>query len=249
MGMNREGDAMEDNEGRLWAVETFGADGVQVRTLAPAIVRECHDKLANAQVEADMDHQGVYGNIWHRCLKEFASQLGRLPSAERIPVPGAGYSVVAFGDVVVFPWRYSRDAGVEVGSRKFAVSDARVSLFRTINDKRGQQLELGFEHPELTAEEVELVDKQQHEALDAVMRQYSRVVVVGYASNSSGLHNVMWGEAKLGQDGFLVFSTSESLMELASAALVDVNAEESFDSGDVPTAILEVKEAQGGSDD
>jgi hypothetical protein len=101
----------------------------------------------------------------------------------------------------------------------------------------------------LTADEMEIVDKQQHEALDAVMRQYSRVVVVGYASNSSGLHNVMWGEAKLGQDGFLVFSTSESLMDLASIALVDVNADESFNSGDVPTAVLEVKEARGGSDD
>lgn len=240
---------MQDNEGRLWAVQTFGADGVQVRTLAPAIVRECHDKLANAQVEADMEHQGVYGNIWRRCLNVFASQLGRLPSAERIPVPGAGYSLVAFGDVVLFPWRYSRDAGVEIGSKKFAVSDARFSVFHTVNDKRGQQLDLGFEHPELTAAELELLDKRQHEALAAVMRKYSRVVIVGYASNSSGLHNVMWGEAKLHNDGFLVFSTSESLMELASNAFVDVNADESFDSGDVPSPILGVKEAQGGSHD
>lgn len=240
---------MQEDDGRKWAIQTFGADGVQVRTLAPAIVRESHDKLANAQVEADMDHQGVYGNIWHRCLSQFALQLGRLPSADRVAVPGARYSVVAFGDVVIFPWRYSREAGVEIGSRKFAVSDARLSLFHTVNDKRGQQLNLGFEHPELTAEEVELVDKQQHEALDAVMRQYSRVVIVGYASNSSALHNVMWGEVKLGQDGFLIFSTSESLMDLASSALVDVNDDERFDRGDVPTAVLGVKEAQGGSND
>jgi len=240
---------MKETDGRRWAIQTLGVDGVHVRTLAPAIVRECHDKLANAQVEADMEHQGVYGNIWHRCLKEFASQLGRLPSAERVSVPGAGYSVVAFGDVVVFPWRYSREAGVEIGSRRFAVSDARFSLFHTFNDKRGQQLDLGFEHPELSAEELELVDKRQHEALDAVMRKYSRVAIVGYASNSSALHNVMWGEATLGQDGFLVFSASESLLDLASSALVDVNAEESFHSGDVPAAVLGVKEAQGGSND
>jgi hypothetical protein len=238
---------VSDTEARLWALSTFGVDGVRVREMAPTIVRECHERLANAQVEADMDHQGVYGQIWHRCLNEFAQQLGRLPSAVRVAVPGARYSVAAFGDVVVFPWRYSREAGVEIGSRRFAVSDARFSLFQTTNDKRGQQIDLGFEHPELTEEERDVVAKQ-HAALAEVMSRYSRVVVVGYASNSLALHNVMWGEAKLGADGYLEFSTSESLIDLASNALVDVNVEESFDSGELPAAVLEVKEAGGTTD-
>lgn len=238
---------LTEQDGRKWALETFGADGVRIREEAPAIIRDCHEKLANAQAEADMKHQGVYGNIWHRCLAEFAGRLGRLPSAERVAVPGARYSVVAFGDVVIFPWRYSREAGIEIGSRKFAVSDARVSLFRTRNEPR-ERLDLGFEHPELTDEEQEIIERQEA-ALQAVLRRYARVVIVGYASNPYALHNVMWGEAKLGEDGHLVFSTSESLMDVASAALSNMDLTDGFATGAIPTPVLEVKEALGGADD
>lgn len=235
---------MAADNGRMWALETFGADGVQIRELVPEIIQECHEKLANAQLEADMVHQGVYGQVWRRCLVEFSRQLGQLPTAERIAVPRAGYSLVRFGNVVIFPWRYSREPGVEIGSKKFAVSDARVSIFHTAGGPGLEQLPLDFPHPELTPEELELIDAQQ-KALREAMTTYARIVVVAYASSQHGLHNMMWGEATLDSEGFLTFATSESLIAPVAGALASVDVTESFAEGPVPTAVLGVKEEQG----
>lgn len=234
---------MTVDEGRARALRTFGVDGVRVRELAPTIVRQCHESMAVAQLEADMPHTGPYGYIWRKCLYEFRRVLGQLPTAEPVVVPRAGYSLVSFGGVVIFPWRYGRDASTPSTTRTFAVSDARVSIFTT---HRGfhPQLDLTFEHPELSEDERQLL-AEEDELLTKVMQSHPRVVVVAYASNPSALHDIHWGEATLGRDGLLTFSWNESLLSAPNGALVDLVAQgESFSEGPIPRPSLGAKDAE-----
>ncbi|PVW04408.1 hypothetical protein DEA06_10430 [Microbacterium sp. Gd 4-13] len=238
---------MAIDEGRAWALRTLGADGVLVREQISAIIRDCHEKMANAQAEADMKHTGVYGQIWRKCLDEFVAVLGRLPSAEIIP--RRGYKLVSFNGVVLFPWRFARERSTDIGSRPFAVSDTRISLFRQERDLAQQRLDIEYEHPELTEEERELLDAEA-KALEETLTSH-RVVVVPYASNPSALHSIDWGEATLGADGYLTFASMESLLDVGSDSLVDVEPaeEESFSNGPIPRPQLGVKEeeADGGA--
>lgn len=238
---------MAIDEGRAWALRTLGADGVLVREQISAIIRDCHEKMANAQAEADMKHTGVYGQIWRKCLDEFVAVLGRLPSAEIIP--RRGYKLVSFNGVVLFPWRFARERFTDIGSRPFAVSDTRISLFRQERDLAQQRLDIEYEHPELTEEERELLDAEA-KALEETLTSH-RVVVVPYASNPSALHSIDWGEATLGADGYLTFASMESLLDVGSDSLVDVEPaeEESFSNGPIPRPQLGVKEeeADGGA--
>lgn len=235
------------DERRAWALRTLGADGVLVREQISAIIRDCHEKMANAQAEADMKHTGVYGQIWRRCLDEFVSVLGRLPSAEIIP--RRGYKLVSFNGVVLFPWRFARERSTDIGSRPFAVSDTRISLFRQERDLAQQRLDIEFEHPELTDEERDLLDAEA-KALAETLTSH-RVIVVPYASNPSALHSIDWGEATLGADGYLTFASMESLLDVGSGSLVDVEPaeDEGFSNGPIPRPQLGVKEeeADGGA--
>lgn len=238
---------MAIDEGRAWALRTLGADGVLVREQISAIIRDCHEKMANAQAEADMKHTGVYGQIWRKCLDEFVAVLGRLPSAEILP--RRGYKLVSFNGVVLFPWRFARERSTDIGSRPFAVSDTRISLFRQERDLAQQRLDIEFEHPELTEEERELLDAEA-KALEETLTSH-RVVVVPYASNPSALHSIDWGEATLGADGYLTFASMESVLDVGSGSLVDVEPaeDEGFSNGPIPRAQLGVKEeeADGGA--
>ncbi|UNX53605.1 hypothetical protein MF406_11455 [Georgenia sp. TF02-10] len=238
---------MAIDERRAWALRALGADGVRVREQISAIIRDCHEKMANAQAEADMKHTGVYGQIWRKCLDEFVAVLGRLPSAEIIP--RRGYKLVSFNGVVLFPWRFARERSTDIGSRPFAVSDTRISLFTQERDLAQQRLDIEFEHPELTEEERELLDAEA-KALEETLSSH-RVVVVPYASNPSALHSIDWGEATLGADGYLTFASMESLLDVGLGSLVDVEPaeDEAFSDGPIPRPQLGVKEeeADGGA--
>jgi hypothetical protein len=231
------------DEGRAWALRTLGADGVLVREQVPIIIRECHEKMANAQAEADMKHTGVYGQIWRKCLDEFVAVLGRLPSAEI--VPRRGYKLVSFNGVVLFPWRFARELSTELDSRPFAVSETRISLFTEDRDATQQPLDIEFDHPELTDEERDLLDAEST-ALEETLSSLPRVVVVPYACSPSGLHSIDWGEATLGADGYLSFASMESLLDVSSSspASVEASKDEAFSDGPIPRPQLGVKEQE-----
>lgn len=232
---------MAVDEGRAWALKTFGPDGVLVRERISAIIRNCHEKMANAQAEAEMTHSGVYGQIWRKCLDEFVAALGKLPSAEILP--RRGYKLVAFNGVALFPWRFARERSTDICSQPFAVSNTRISLFEQERDQTHPRLDIEFDHPELTEEELVLLDTESA-ALESAMSTQPRVVVVPYASNPFALHSIDWGEATLGEDGYLTFKSMESLLEIGVGALMDVNSaeEDAFSDGPIPRPQLGVKE-------
>ena len=231
---------MVGDAGREWALKTFGQDGVLIREQIPAIIRECHEKMANSQAAAEMPHAGPYGYIWRKCLYEFSRVLGKLPTAEVISVPG--YKLVAFNGVVLFPWRFAKESTVEIESRRFAVSGTRLSLFTGQHGDPHSLLPIEFDHPELTDTEREFLDEAAKTLADTFDGN-ARVVVVPYASNPSALHSIGWGEAALGADGFLTFETFESLLDVGRGSLVEVDAvDEAFSDGPIPRPQLGVKQ-------
>lgn len=233
---------MEIEDGRAWALDTFGVDGVLIREQIPGILRDCHEKLANAQMEAEMKHAGVYGQIWRKAPDEFYAVLGKLPSAEIVSV--RGYKLVAFNGTIIFPWRFARESTTDIESRPFATSDGRISLFSQDVERLVQsRLNIEFEHPELSEAELGKLSAEG-EALRETLSLYANVVVVAYASNPSALHSIDWGKATLGEDGYLTFEATESLLKIGPNALMDVDtvAEESFSDGPIPRPQLGVKE-------
>lgn len=231
---------------REWALRTLGPDGALVREQISTIIQDCHEKMANAQAEAEMRHAGVYGQIWRKCLDEFVAVLGALHSAEIIP--RRGYKLVSFNGVVLFPWRFARERSTDIRSRRFAVSDTRISLFTQERNLAQGRLDLEFDHPELTEEERELLEAEA-QALKETLSSH-RVVVVPYASNPTALHSVDWGEATLDDDGYLTFASMESLLDAGSGSLMDIEPaeDESFSDGPIPRPLLGVKEEEAGGD-
>lgn len=224
---------MAVDEGRAWALKTFGADGVLVREEIPSIIRNCHTSMANSQAESGMKHTGVYGNIWRKCLDEFVHILGKFPSAEIIS--RRGYKLVSFNGVILFPWRYARELSTDITSKPFAISETRISLFELEYDTGQQRLDIDFEHPELTQEEQELLEAE-YAALQEELSSFHRVVIVPYASNPSALHSINWGEATMDSAGYLNFKTLESLLNIEPSSLADLSPaeNESFSDGPIP---------------
>ena len=66
------------DEGRRWAIETFGANGVYVREQVSLEVRAEHIASADAQEASAHRSLGVYGEFWRGILERFEA-FGKLP--------------------------------------------------------------------------------------------------------------------------------------------------------------------------
>jgi hypothetical protein len=69
-------------EGRAWLLERFGADGARLRAGLPAMLRERHFGMADAQERAPMRAHAVYGQIWRAVHDGMAEDFGSLPTAQ-----------------------------------------------------------------------------------------------------------------------------------------------------------------------
>ncbi len=215
--------------GREWALQTLGSDGVLVREQVQEIILQCHEQMANAQAEAQMNHSGPYSYIWLKCLNEFSSKLGRLPSAEIVPLYRTPYKLVSVGGVIVFPWRFGRDANDSATDSIFAISGTRERITKIRPTVSQPRLDIEFEHPELSEEELQIADDR----ITAELAKRTPLVVVGYASNPTVLHQIVWGEAVLQEDRRLKFSHLEVLHSANEAELVGVGGA-AFDEGEIP---------------
>ncbi|MCA1712787.1 MAG: hypothetical protein LC789_14575 [Actinobacteria bacterium] len=142
----------------------------------------------------------VYGNVWLKVLQDFVGALGGLPGAHIVRVPAAPYDLIAFGDTVLFPWRYARAAGVDAtGAPMSHLSDTRRQIFDGFAIDPQMTLPYGFHDP------MHGVDVWDEAPSDATVRGLAarghRVVVVAYASNADALLRIEWGDAELAGEG------------------------------------------------
>jgi hypothetical protein len=205
-----------EDTGHVWSVRRLGEAGPQVRALVPGVLQDCHNRLAEAQVAAEIIGNQVYGNVWLKVLQDFVGAFGSLPGAHIVRVPAAPYDLIAFGDTVLFPWRYAREAGVDaVETPMVGVSDTRRKIFDGFAVDPQMTLPYGFEGGE------DGVDAMKESTSDASVRELvahgHRVVVIAYASNADALLRIEWGDAELAGEGLPLTWDFHEALSLAPA--------------------------------
>jgi hypothetical protein len=236
------------DDGRRWAIETFGAPGVSIRNLVPHLVREEHTASADAQEASGHRSKGVYGEFWRGILEKF-EQFGDLPGAALIRPGQAPYRIPVINGVALFPWRYGRDRDGDLATTRFVISEARAAMFDLGDVVTQPELDLGLPRPELTPEEQELAEIVEAAMNDAQVTS-GKLVVVAISSSMTGLHSMTWGEVTLNDDGGLEWGFHENLMEMRATRPFAVPGEgKTFTSGEPPTRRLGLHEEDDAADD
>jgi hypothetical protein len=242
------------DQGRRWAIETFGAHGVYIREQVPELVRAEHVASVDAQEASGHRSLGVYGEFWRGLLERFEA-FGKLPDATMYRPGEAPYSIPGVRGVALFPWRYGKSRDGELASTPFSTSPAREAMFDLSGVELQAQLDLRVRRPELREEEQELADLVEM-AREAEVVTSGKLVVVAISSSPSGLYGITWGDVSLTGEGCLEFGFSESLLNLKPTtppkprALPD--GERTFTSGDLPQKDVGLQgdeEKQATSDD
>lgn len=204
-----------DDTGLAWATRRLGEAGPQVRALVPGVLRDCHNRLAEAQAAAEMVGSQVYGNVWLKVLQDFVGAFGSLPGAHIVRVPAAPYDLIAFGDTVLFPWRYAREAGVDaVATPMSHLSDTRRQIFDGFAIDPQLTFPYGFEDKG----GVDVLDESTSDAsVRDLVAHGHRVVVVAYASNADALLRIEWGDAELAGEGLPLTWDFHEVLSLAPA--------------------------------
>ncbi len=219
------------DQGRRWAIETFGTYGVHIRDLVPRLVREEHTASADAQDASGHRSKGVYGEFWRGILEKF-EQFGKLPGATLIRPGQAPYNIPVMNGVALFPWRYGRSRDGDLATTTFVTSEARAAMFDLSGVEAQPELNLGLPRPELTPEEQQLAEIVEAAMSDAHVTS-GKLVVVAISSSVIGLHDMAWGEATLNSDGCLEWGFHEKLMRPAKPSAVPADSK-TFTSGEPP---------------
>jgi hypothetical protein len=228
------------DEGRRWAIETFGSKGVHVRTRVAELVREEHAASTDAQEASGHRSRGVYGEFWRGILERF-EELGALPHAALLSPGRAPYKIPVVNGVALFPWRYGRTRDEDLAATPFVTSDARAAVFAMDGSVAQGEFDLGIPGPGLTAEEQEFA-----EAVEAAMNDSSvtakQVVVVAISSSPMGLHALSWGSVTVTGDGRLEWGFMEDLSEVSASGPVGVvNDGRTFTAGEPPAKVIRLQ--------
>jgi hypothetical protein len=228
------------DDGRRWALETFGSYGAQIREQIPQLVLEEHLRSVEAQEASGHRSLGVYGQFWRGILERF-EDFAQLPGAHLVRPGLAPYKIPVVNGVAIFAWRYGRSHTGDLAVTPFGTSGARLSLFGLRSVDIQPELDLGMPAPELSSEEMRIAESVEAALADTLNK--GKLVVVAISSSLHGLHNVEWGDVALGPGGFLEWGFKESLTHLSSQASTGsaVHPAQTFVSGEVPRKQMQVR--------
>jgi hypothetical protein len=231
-------------EGLAWLLERFGADGARLRAGLPAMLRERHLGMADAQERAPMRAHAVYGQIWRAVHDGMAEDFGSLPTAQLYRPPSAPYKIVVVNGTALFPWRYAHDmvTDLEHASLGTRVSPTRQLVLAGVAMPDTLPLgDLPGGAPDEATEEIELYRTAFREVAAA-----HPVVAIAYASNPAALLAAWWGDVRgLRADGTLEWGWREQL-DLTQPAppgrhlniARDGDSRPSFTSGPLQTPVI-----------
>ncbi|WP_237081332.1 hypothetical protein [Mycobacteroides abscessus] len=221
------------DEGRQWAIETFGEYGVYIRGRVAELVQQQHVAMVDAQEASGHRSQGVYGLYWRGILELF-EEFDSLPNAMLIRPGRAPYRIPVINGVALFAWRWGRARGDELASVPFATSDARLAMFELDDVATQGKFDVGMPDPGLTVEERELADTVEAAINDGSVTA-NKVVVVAISSSPMGIHDMSWGEASVTGDGRLQWGFAEDLAAVPISGLTGVSGSgKSFTGGELP---------------
>ncbi|WP_156119300.1 hypothetical protein [Modestobacter caceresii] len=197
-------------KGIAWAQARFGSSWREVCAGVPAVLRDRHRGMVEAQEAAPLRKKLVYGSIYQAVHEGLVEELRGLPNADVFRPKGASYELVAIEGHVLFPWRFTHDATTELDDTPLGrpASPTRRAIVNGI--RRPEMLDLGLELPEpedLAGPELQEVACLRQAFAEVADEQ--PVVLIPYASNASALLRAYWGDATLGADDRLVWGFRE----------------------------------------
>lgn len=234
---------MSAEDGHKWALETFGPDGVKVRSKLPSAMKDLHTRMADAQDASGMRARGVYGNIWRGALETLVDEFGGLQGASLFTPKGANYKVVCLNGTLMFPWRFSTDDPAAISKTNLITSPARLALFTQARPVQNEELDLDFERPELTEEDHETL-KTYGSHIAQAKSEARNVVLIAYSSSSTDLHSLEWGDVKSVQSGtgHVEWDFHESLLTPTDQPKIESTTKRGdFATGKIPQAIVAPK--------
>ncbi|CAH0200753.1 hypothetical protein SRABI83_01899 [Arthrobacter sp. Bi83] len=228
-----------------WAFRRFSAHGKSLPETILATLTECHNEHADGQALVRSRHKRSYGQVSYTVQERLEEALTGLEGVE-FKRPGRGKpKVLVVNGTALLTWRYSRLATAGLKQQKYGTSDARVGNFSMPVGPSQGMLDLGDGvRASLTPEETDFVDALR-ELDDSESLKHHRVVVVAYASNHNALHNAIWADAQLDEDGTLILQNAQVLFDADSADAAAMAELKGFDSQPRRALNLMPKEASG----
>lgn len=221
---------MEQSADNVWAFQRFGVIGKSL----PAIVTEslvgCHDEHADAQAMIRSSNKRAYGTVSYTVQERLHEALAGKEGVE-YKKPGKGKpKVLVINGTALVQWRYSKSSTTDLLMKKYATSDSRVGTFTIPVGAAQGMLDLGDgARASLSDEELELVESLRVLA-ESEPREHHRVVVVAYASSSKALHQAVWADATLNDDGTLLLENVQNLYAADAGEMTESSELKRFDA-------------------
>ncbi|HET9655027.1 MAG TPA: hypothetical protein VFP72_06720 [Kineosporiaceae bacterium] len=194
-----------------WVRERFGSAAA---ALGPAVIEGilvAHEDAVAAQGASGTKKKDPYGHTMKNRQYEAVVEAARdIPGVRALRPRGAFFELVTVPETgtVLYPWRYATDGSVPRETARMRTSGFRVDLLGSAAPLDHQ---LTIDEAGLDLEELEARLLEEQAVLEELKKSL-RVVLVGYASTTSRLLDLGWGEAALAdQHGTLDWRHWESL--------------------------------------
>lgn len=183
------------------AVACFGANAADLLQAVSRAIHHAHGQALDAHVSGGLQSNDTYGATLHVAqYEQLVEAVRNIPgvSIRRAADVNCRFELVVLDDqrVVLYPWRYANDRTTarEKAKMRQPVSDLRKTLLAlTPNTINGQ---LTLDDAELDIEEVDARFAEEALVL-AQLAEFGQVVIIGFASNPTGLFDLGWGQAEL----------------------------------------------------
>lgn len=219
-------------------LDALGPHASCVRDLIVEVVRNVHDRFAEAHLVSGSKYAMAFGSQWRDLLDESHDALTGSGFQSHRLTPG-GHEVGVVNDSLVYVWRVPDDPNAV---RDFASSPTRQSGFIVPPpDPMLWEPSLVEQESEVTADSS---DRAETVALMAAVCDTMPVVLVMVHSTPRQLQSVAWAVAVLDDDRKVQLRGHEVIWEpeiLADGSASDV---ESFDSGAPVAPVVELQQQE-----
>ncbi|MCA0143959.1 hypothetical protein [Blastococcus sp. LR1] len=174
-----------------------------------------------AQFVSGTTRQDPYGhtlkNRQYECLVDHLRDAD-IPGMDLIHPAGAAFDLVRLdaGNTILFPWRFSSDQRVRHDNAQLPLARASTIRRGMLTVAPGEDDQLSLEDAAVSDEEL-LAQSAERREVEAQLRNLARVITIGYASNSTGIFELGWGEASLLDDGTVSWASWHPLTHLLAA--------------------------------
>jgi len=186
-----------------WVAEHLGEAAEGLRDAVLTAVPSAHDDAVGAQAVSGTNRRDPYGHTLKVRQHEWLIAAGRdVPGVEVFHPHGASFDLlrVASTGTLLFPWRYATSTHQHRADARMRTSEFRMGLLSGGGGSSGQ---LTLDHAAMSGDELE-VQLEQDRALEVELRRIAPVVIIGFASSSTGLFDLGWGPAELIDDSGVV---------------------------------------------